>query len=212
MGLDDSLNVAPKATARESGIANEEGEVNIVDTTAQAVKLLTLAAALLVGLIGVAVADEPIRQDTALEAGRRPNVILILSDDMGYSDPPKFGKSEIPRGKTTDARILKEKTDETPGPASCDDTGNLQPPCIEVASHTRNECFDDAATAVYSKLFALRPWSTLSGARACRLPRVRLWHRWSKGSSSVTCRRIVTLQVAVSGPCCPSAAWVELAY
>ncbi len=26
----------------------------------------------------------------------RPNVILILSDDMGYSDLPKFGKSEIP--------------------------------------------------------------------------------------------------------------------
>jgi len=26
----------------------------------------------------------------------KPNVILILSDDMGYSDLPKFGKSEIP--------------------------------------------------------------------------------------------------------------------
>ncbi len=26
----------------------------------------------------------------------RPNVILILSDDMGYSDLPKFGTSEIP--------------------------------------------------------------------------------------------------------------------
>ncbi len=26
----------------------------------------------------------------------RPNVLLILSDDMGYSDLPKFGKSEIP--------------------------------------------------------------------------------------------------------------------
>ena len=26
----------------------------------------------------------------------RPNVVLILSDDMGYSDLPKFGKSEIP--------------------------------------------------------------------------------------------------------------------
>ena len=27
---------------------------------------------------------------------RSPNVVLILSDDMGYSDLPKFGKSEIP--------------------------------------------------------------------------------------------------------------------
>ena len=26
----------------------------------------------------------------------KPNVVLILSDDMGYSDLPKFGKSEIP--------------------------------------------------------------------------------------------------------------------
>ena len=29
-------------------------------------------------------------------ASTKPNVILILSDDMGYSDLPKFGKSEIP--------------------------------------------------------------------------------------------------------------------
>lgn len=29
-------------------------------------------------------------------AQRPPNVVLILSDDMGYSDLPKFGKSEIP--------------------------------------------------------------------------------------------------------------------
>ena len=64
MGLDDSLNVDPKAAARESGIANEEGEVNIVDTTAQAVKLLTLVAAAFAGLIAVAVADEPIRRDS----------------------------------------------------------------------------------------------------------------------------------------------------
>ena len=26
----------------------------------------------------------------------KPNIILILADDMGYSDLPKFGKSEIP--------------------------------------------------------------------------------------------------------------------
>ena len=26
----------------------------------------------------------------------KPNIVLILSDDMGYSDLPKFGKSEIP--------------------------------------------------------------------------------------------------------------------
>jgi arylsulfatase A-like enzyme len=25
-----------------------------------------------------------------------PNVVLIFSDDLGYSDLPKFGKSEIP--------------------------------------------------------------------------------------------------------------------
>jgi len=38
----------------------------------------------------------PRSQDAAGEAGRRPNVLLIFSDDMGYSDLPKFGKSEIP--------------------------------------------------------------------------------------------------------------------
>ncbi|MBT3482074.1 MAG: sulfatase-like hydrolase/transferase [Opitutales bacterium] len=31
-----------------------------------------------------------------LVALAKPNVVLILSDDMGYSDLPKFGKSEIP--------------------------------------------------------------------------------------------------------------------
>jgi len=31
-----------------------------------------------------------------LMALAKPNVVLILSDDMGYSDLPKFGKSEIP--------------------------------------------------------------------------------------------------------------------
>ena len=30
------------------------------------------------------------------QAADKPNVVLILSDDMGYSDLPKFGKSEIP--------------------------------------------------------------------------------------------------------------------
>jgi arylsulfatase A-like enzyme len=30
------------------------------------------------------------------QTARLPNVVLILSDDMGYSDLPKFGKSEIP--------------------------------------------------------------------------------------------------------------------
>lgn len=38
---------------------------------------------------GTLQAKEPIESS-------RPNVILILSDDMGYSDLPKFGKSEIP--------------------------------------------------------------------------------------------------------------------
>ena len=48
--------------------------------------VLILAAALLTGIAG---AKEPAKQSG-------PNVILILSDDMGYSDLPKFGKSEIP--------------------------------------------------------------------------------------------------------------------
>lgn len=30
------------------------------------------------------------------QTSSKPNVILILSDDMGYSDLPKYGKSEIP--------------------------------------------------------------------------------------------------------------------
>jgi arylsulfatase A-like enzyme len=37
-----------------------------------------------------------------------PNVILILSDDMGYSDLPKFGKSEIPTPNID--RLAKEGT------------------------------------------------------------------------------------------------------
>ena len=32
----------------------------------------------------------------AIAAEAKPNIVLILSDDMGYSDLPKFGKSEIP--------------------------------------------------------------------------------------------------------------------
>ena len=32
----------------------------------------------------------------AKEEKGKPNVVLIFSDDMGYSDLPKFGKSEIP--------------------------------------------------------------------------------------------------------------------
>ena len=38
----------------------------------------------------------------------RPNVVLILSDDMGYSDLPKFGKSEIPTPNID--RLAKEGT------------------------------------------------------------------------------------------------------
>ena len=34
--------------------------------------------------------------ENASPARTSPNVVLILSDDMGYSDLPKFGKSEIP--------------------------------------------------------------------------------------------------------------------
>jgi len=48
--------------------------------------VVILAAAL---LTGIACAKEPAKQS-------RPNVILILSDDMGYSDLPKFGISEVP--------------------------------------------------------------------------------------------------------------------
>jgi arylsulfatase A-like enzyme len=32
----------------------------------------------------------------AADTATKPNVVLIFSDDMGYSDLPKFGKSEIP--------------------------------------------------------------------------------------------------------------------
>jgi len=44
------------------------------------------------------VASQPVAsraeaKETAIQS--RPNVILILSDDMGYSDLPKFGESEI---------------------------------------------------------------------------------------------------------------------
>ena len=127
MGLDDSLNVDQKPAARESSIANEEGGVNIVDTTTQAVaitskivkcftkisdqrervstperqlvlvggrsrpvKLLTLAAAVFAGLIGVAVADEPTRRDSDIsrESGRTnsetvgPFVDLFADGDL----------------------------------------------------------------------------------------------------------------------------------
>jgi len=46
-------------------------------------------------------AKEPAKQS-------RSNVILILSDDMGYSDLPKFGKSEIPTPNID--RLAKEGT------------------------------------------------------------------------------------------------------
>ena len=39
---------------------------------------------------------------------KKPNVVLILSDDMGYSDLPKFGKSEIPTPNID--RLAKEGT------------------------------------------------------------------------------------------------------
>ncbi|MFT5129567.1 MAG: putative heme-binding domain-containing protein [Rhodothermales bacterium] len=41
-------------------------------------------------------------------ASRSPNVILIFTDDMGYSDLPKFGKSEIPTPAID--RLAKEGT------------------------------------------------------------------------------------------------------
>ena len=50
---------------------------------------------------GVLQAQEPAKTP-------RPNVVLILSDDMGYSDLPKFGKSEIPTPNID--RIAKEGT------------------------------------------------------------------------------------------------------
>ncbi|HIN95888.1 MAG TPA: sulfatase [Planctomycetes bacterium] len=48
--------------------------------------IVVLATILVTGIVQ---ANEPAKKS-------RPNVILILSDDMGYSDLPKFGKSEIP--------------------------------------------------------------------------------------------------------------------
>ena len=38
----------------------------------------------------------------------KPNVVLIMADDMGYSDLPKFGKSEIPTPNID--RLAKEGT------------------------------------------------------------------------------------------------------
>ena len=38
----------------------------------------------------------------------QPNIVLIMSDDMGYSDLPKFGKSEIPTPNID--RLAKEGT------------------------------------------------------------------------------------------------------
>jgi arylsulfatase A-like enzyme len=49
-------------------------------------------------LIAIAASVLPTEMAQAEEPAdwSKPNVILILSDDMGYSDLPKFGKSEIP--------------------------------------------------------------------------------------------------------------------
>ena len=47
--------------------------------------------------------NKPSRSNTA-----KPNVVLIMSDDMGYSDLPKFGKSEIPTPNID--RLAKEGT------------------------------------------------------------------------------------------------------
>ena len=41
-------------------------------------------------------------------AAAQPNIVLIMSDDMGYSDLPKFGKSEIPTPNID--RLAKEGT------------------------------------------------------------------------------------------------------
>jgi len=48
--------------------------------------------------------------DAAAESKKsaKPNVVLIMSDDMGYSDLPKFGKSEIPTPNID--RLAKEGT------------------------------------------------------------------------------------------------------
>ncbi|MEO2019049.1 MAG: sulfatase-like hydrolase/transferase [Fuerstiella sp.] len=48
--------------------------------------IVVLAAVLATGIVK---AEEPANNS-------RPNVIVILSDDMGYSDLPEFGNSEIP--------------------------------------------------------------------------------------------------------------------
>jgi arylsulfatase A-like enzyme len=66
-------------------------------------RILTLLTFLLVAVdvTRVVKAKEPAKQS-------RPNVILILSDDMGYSDLPKFGKSEIPAPAID--RLAKEGT------------------------------------------------------------------------------------------------------
>jgi arylsulfatase A-like enzyme len=50
----------------------------------------------------------PNRKKAATGTPTGPNVILIFSDDMGYSDLPKFGKSEIPTPNID--RLAKEGT------------------------------------------------------------------------------------------------------
>jgi len=52
-------------------------------------------------------ASPPARRASAAKP-TGPNVVLIMSDDMGYSDLPKFGKSEIPTPNID--RLAKEGT------------------------------------------------------------------------------------------------------
>ncbi len=69
----------------------------------RAVKVPVFASVAIAGFIAIAVADEPTRLDSSIsrvsggtESKRRPNVVLIMADDMGYADVERFGSSEIP--------------------------------------------------------------------------------------------------------------------
>src|ERR671914_2117918 len=62
----------------------------LLSTRSQRVRLTMILAA-----VAGAIALGPLRETPAAQAGGRPNVIVVLVDDMGWSDIGPYG-SEIP--------------------------------------------------------------------------------------------------------------------